>query len=59
MEYLNSSNTKKEKYTDVIDELLEKYAKQQFSIKFKILSAKAHLNANNVQSCIRILESDS
>lgn len=29
-------------------ELLEKYAKQQFSLKFKLIAARAHLNANNV-----------
>ena len=29
-------------------ELLDKYSKQQFSLVFKLLSARAHLNSNNV-----------
>ena len=39
-------------------ELLEKYAKQQFSLKFKLLAAKSHLAANNVNACVRLLESE-
>ena len=29
-------------------ELLEKYAKQQHSLKFKLIAARAQLNANNI-----------
>jgi hypothetical protein len=39
-------------------ELLDKYAKQQFSLVFKLLAARAHLNSNNVPQCLRILETD-
>jgi Anaphase-promoting complex, cyclosome, subunit 3 len=40
-------------------ELLEKYAKQQFSLKFKLLAARAYLHSKNVQACLSILDSES
>jgi hypothetical protein len=33
-------------------ELLEKYSKHHFGLKFKLIAARAYLNAKNVQACI-------